>query len=317
MEPLISVIVPVYNVEAYLHRCVQSIVKQTYRNLEILLVDDGSTDRSGQICDELGKTDTRLRVIHQENGGLSAARNRGIEEARGAYIAFVDSDDSVDADMYRTMLTKLQEQNADMAVCGYFKWLEEENRIVESGAGLAESVLQGNDMFELLFREELSVWMPVAWNKLYKKELWNNLRYPEGRYHEDEHVIHHLLNRCKTVVIMPERCYVYSVRTGSIMATRTLKASRDWIDALLDRLNLYEHAGYDTLAQKQREQCIRMILWECKKIKEIRSQEQEFIREMARCVKRLRKGHKVKCSFGAKVFAWVPLIYIKISKKML
>lgn len=317
MEPLISVIVPVYNVEAYLHRCVQSIVKQTYRNLEILLVDDGSTDRSGQICDELEKTDARLRVIHQKNGGLSAARNRGIEEAHGAYIAFVDSDDSIDADMYRTMLVKLQEQNADMAVCGYSKRLEEENRIVESGVGLAESVLQGNDMFDLLFREDLSVWMPVAWNKLYRKEIWDNLRYPVGRYHEDEHVIHHLLNRCKTVVTMPDALYVYSIRSGSIMTSRTLKASRDWIDALLDRLDLYEKTGLDALAQKQRERCIRMMLWECKKIEEIRRQEQEFIREMARLVKQLRKGHKVNGSFGAKVFARAPLIYIKISKKML
>ncbi len=314
MKPLLSVIVPIYNVEKFLHRCVQSILKQTYRDLEIILVDDGSTDGSGRICDELGETDGRLRIIHQENGGLSAARNRGIEEAHGEYITFVDSDDYIDENMYHAMLMKMQEQNADMAVCGYSKWLEEKDCIVEPTIGVVEGVLSGSDMFNLLFCEELSVWMPVAWNKLYKKELWDNLRYPTGKCHEDEYVIHHLLNRCKTVVAMSERLYVYSVRAGSIMTSKSLKSSRDWIEALLDRAELFERTGPAALEQKQWEQCVRMILWECKKISEIHSKEQEFIHEMVCHVKKIRKERKISCSLGAKIFTWMPFVYVKISK---
>ena len=232
MESLISVIVPVYNVEKYLHRCVQSVLEQTYRNLEIILVDDGSTDESGHICDILANTDKRITVVHQKNAGLSAARNKGIEISHGEYIAFVDSDDYIDTKMYERMLTKMQLCNADMVICGYSKWLEEQNRVVETEVNFEECTRQGKELFTLLFREELSVLMPVAWNKLYKRALWDKLCYPVGKYHEDEYMIHHLLNRCKTVAMVPEKLYIYSVRTGSIMASRALKAGRDWAEAL-------------------------------------------------------------------------------------
>ena len=120
MDEKISVIVPVYNVEQYLERCVDSIINQTYKNLEILLVNDGSTDNSGQLCDELAKKDDRIRVIHKENGGLSDARNVGIDEAEAELIGFIDSDDYIDEDMYETLYRQLRESNADLSMCGHY-----------------------------------------------------------------------------------------------------------------------------------------------------------------------------------------------------
>ena len=118
-QPLISVIVPVYNVENYLPRCLDSIINQTYTNLEILLVDDGATDNSGKLCDEYAQKDNRIRVFHKENGGVSSARNMGLDNATGEYIAFVDSDDYIDKCMYEIMLNSSVQNNADIVVCGY------------------------------------------------------------------------------------------------------------------------------------------------------------------------------------------------------
>ena len=182
--PLISVIVPVYNVEPYLRRCVDSILRQTYRNLEILLVDDGSTDRSGTICDACAQQDTRVKVIHQKNGGLSAARNCGLETARGEYISFVDSDDLINDRMIETLYRDLAGQGADISAVGYRMFENQEELRPEEITAPVQCMTGKEALRRILVSEEIG---DFAWNKLYKKILFQTIRYPEGRVFEDRH----------------------------------------------------------------------------------------------------------------------------------
>ena len=182
---LISVIVPVYNVERYLRRCVDSILHQTYRNLEVLLVDDGSTDASGAICDEYAAQEERVTAVHQKNGGLSAARNTGLERAQGTYLCFVDSDDFLDSRMLETLCRDLQEQNADVAVVG-FRMFEREEELAPAELTLPVQCMTGREAIRsTLVSDELG---DFAWNKLYKWELFREVRYPladDGRSGHD------------------------------------------------------------------------------------------------------------------------------------
>lgn len=316
MKPMISVIIPVYNVEKYLRRCVNSVLNQTYSNLEIILVDDGSTDNSGAICDELSNEDNRIIVIHQKNAGLSMARNRALDISKGEYIVFVDSDDFIDEEMYESMLKKMQFYDADMVMCSYTKWLEDEKRSVQSNVVCEENVLNKENLFEMSFCAEYSIIIPVAWNKLYKRKLWNDLRYPKGKYHEDEYVIHYLLDKCQRVVLMKESFYNYSIRRNSIMTSRNMKEGRDWIGALLDRKQFYLEHNLEKLFYKQQFFCIRMILWECKKVDNMNHESKQFIREMGKQVKEiLKEQHENGEKFiHAKLFASAPVIYIRCNK---
>ena len=175
---LISVIVPVYNMERYLRRCVDSILHQTYRNLEVLLVDDGSTDASGAICDEYAAQEERVTAVHQKNGGLSAARNAGLERAQGTYLCFVDSDDFLDSRMLETLCRDLQEQDADVAVVG-FRMFEREEELAPAELAVPVQCMTGREAIRsTLVSDELG---DFAWNKLYKRELFRDIRYPLGR----------------------------------------------------------------------------------------------------------------------------------------
>lgn len=174
---LISVIVPVYNVERYLCRCVDSILHQTYRNLEVLLVDDGSTDASGAICDEYAAQEERVTAVHQKNGGLSAARNAGLERAQGTYLCFVDSDDFLDSRMLETLCRDLQEQDADVAVVG-FRMFEREEELAPAELAVPVQCMTGREAIRsTLVSDELG---DFAWNKLYKRELFRDIPLSTG-----------------------------------------------------------------------------------------------------------------------------------------
>ncbi|MDE6404398.1 MAG: glycosyltransferase, partial [Lachnospiraceae bacterium] len=180
---LISVIVAAYNIEAYIERGVRSICEQTYRNLEIIVVDDGSVDATGQILDELAEGDARVQVIHQENGGLAHARNTGIARARGSYIGFVDGDDWIDPDMYEKLFSALKDQQADLAVCRY----RQISRTRTLDGSVDRAVLfEGQEALTAYVeeREEFAI-QNAAWNKLYRKELLVGNPFPEGRWYED------------------------------------------------------------------------------------------------------------------------------------
>lgn len=211
-EEKISIIVPVYNVEAYLERCVESILKQTYTNLEILLVNDGSTDKSGELCDKLALRDHRIRVIHKENGGLSDARNRGIDEASSNLIGFIDSDDYIDEDMYETLYRQMVASKADLSMCGHYDVYHQipEKQVAE----IKTWELMPEEAIKMVM--EAKILSVTAVNKLYKKALFEQLRFRIGKIAEDAFIMVDLIHQCSKVVATNEKKYYYVHRENSI-----------------------------------------------------------------------------------------------------
>ena len=223
MEKLVSVIVPVYNVEEYLEKCVDSIVNQTYRNLEIILIDDGSTDSSGSICDRLAAEDRRIRVIHKKNGGLSDARNAGLDVAKGDYICFVDSDDHVAPDYIQYFFDLIHKgTDVGIAVCS----MQRSSGIIIKTVD-EEVVCNTTDAFNKMFyyQRQYGIYM---WNKMFEARLFQNVRFPLHAYYEDSAVIHLLVGQVGQVSFGPERKYYYNdLRPGSTINVYSYKNFSD------------------------------------------------------------------------------------------
>lgn len=239
-EALVSVIVPVYNVERYLHKCIQSIVNQSYKNLEIILVDDGSTDMSRGICQSFAQKDKRIFIECKKNGGLSSARNYGLEKAKGEYVCFIDGDDYVHPDMIKILYKEICNSGEDFVYCQYQKVNENEEYYFEELAQQYTTVVQSKkEAFHVLLSEELEI--KLAWNKLYKKSLFNDVKYKEGYLHEDEYIIHHLLNKVEKIKKINLKLYYYIQREGSIMSSLSIKRMTDTIEAYEDRIKLIKN----------------------------------------------------------------------------
>lgn len=246
--PLISVIVPIYKVEAYLDRCVQSIVNQTHQNLEIILVDDGSPDNCGVMCDTWAKKDKRIKVIHKQNGGLSDARNAGMASANGAYIGFIDSDDYIAPEMYQLLMEQMDADGSDIAACGVEMVFEDgsaSKRLTIEGC----CVLDRDSAMEAVIKES---WLkqPV-WYKLYKTGLVRDIPFPVGKYHEDVFWTWQAVARAGKVSVLDVPCYYYVQRNGSIMAERYSLRRLDAIEAKQQRLSFLKDA-YPRLAEHAR-----------------------------------------------------------------
>lgn len=209
----ISIIVPVYNVEQYIIRCVESVISQTYRNIEVLLVDDGSTDNSGNICDEYQKKDTRIITFHKTNGGLSDARNYGIKHASGQYLCFVDSDDYISKYMIEILYNNLIECSADISACGF---LTVHDRICEDKKSISQRKIYTKEeaLKELLTDSSFSNY---AWNKMYKRELFDDIDYPVGKKMEDLGTTYKLILNANKLVYDPSKLYYYYQREDSIL----------------------------------------------------------------------------------------------------
>lgn len=210
--PLISVIVPVYKVEAYLDKCISSITGQTYTNLEIILVDDGSPDCSGEICDEWAVKDSRIRVIHQENAGGGAARNAALDAARGELIAFVDSDDYIASDMF-AHLYDLLTKGADIAECGHMDIFEDQASFPDTNADVCTYTVQeamAEHIRDRIFRQ-------LIWNKLYLREVIGDIRFPLDKKIDDEFFTYQVLGNAKTLVRSEKICYAYRQQESSVM----------------------------------------------------------------------------------------------------
>ena len=219
MEKLISIIVPVYNVEKYLKRCVDSILAQTYKNLEVVLVNDGSTDNSGVICDEYAKEDTRIKVVHKENGGVSTARNVGLEVATGECIGFIDSDDYIEPTMFETLLSKLEKENADMVICGFrqvqVNGVAKINKVDHNIDWSKENIIK-NYFTQGIIKELM--YAPV--NKLYKKSLIRNLRFCEKyRMGEDILFLFQCIEKMNKLAYVDGVFYNYVMRENSAMTS--------------------------------------------------------------------------------------------------
>ncbi len=210
-EPLISVIVPVYQVEPWLERCVDSIRNQTYRNLEIILVDDGSPDRCGEMCDRFAREDNRILVIHRENGGLSAARNTGLDICHGEYIGFVDSDDFIHPEMYARLYGDICSFGTKLAFCQPMMCYK--GNVSFPPAKASVTVFSQEEILEKSLRD--IIWFS-AWTKLYHNSLFEGLRYPEGRTNEDYPITIRLFDRCDYVAVDFNQLYAYCKRAGSI-----------------------------------------------------------------------------------------------------
>lgn len=253
-DPLISIIVPVYNVEQYLEKCIKSILSQSYQNFELILVDDGSVDKSSMLCDRYAAEDGRIIVIHKENGGLSSARNAGLDRANGDFIGFVDSDDYVADDFCETLLQAVISENADMAICNYLRVDETYNLISEENNyfPITDSCINTNRFLEGYF-DQFGWCYVVAWNKLYRRALFDTVRYPEGKLHEDEFIIHRLAYQCERIVCIAKPLYYYVRRNGSIMSTVSIK-NMDLGEALVDQYwyaKKYRHPALKNYASRR------------------------------------------------------------------
>ena len=227
MNQLISVIVPVYNVEEFVKKCLDSLVRQSYKNLEIIVIDDGSTDNSGRICDEFAKKEKNIKVFHKKNGGLSDARNFGIKKAGGEIIAFVDSDDFVDEEYIGVMYGKMVQKDVDVVVCGYN--FVKPKKDVLSGKNAAIKLLTKHENIDI-----------VAWNKLYRKSLFadNEIWFPKGKKHEDTLTTYKVLSKARKVVYLDEALYFYNERPGSITK----------IEKIEERLTMRELAAEEAVS---------------------------------------------------------------------
>lgn len=222
----ISVIVPIYNVEKYLERCIQSIIKQTYKNLEIILVNDGSTDNCARICEEYAQRDSRIKVIHKKNGGLADARNKGLEIATGEYIGFIDSDDYIEEDMYEYLYSLLQENNADISICG--KYLVYEDGEIKSKYNVNDGIKVFNTEEALIQLNSFSSFNMSVWDRLYKAEIVKDIKFPFGKKSEDYFVMYQYFSKAQKVVVSELPKYYYFQRANSISRGKAI--THDYIE---------------------------------------------------------------------------------------
>ncbi len=248
---LISVIVPVYKVEKYLDKCVESVFNQTYRNLEILLVDDGSPDRCGQMCDEYAAKDDRVRVIHKKNGGLSSARNAALDVLKGEYVICVDSDDYVHPDMVRKLYENAVKYDAEIVIGSHY--MEKGDKLSIRDPFCDEDVvLTGKEALDKLVED--SFIKNYAWCKIYKTELFDGVRYPEGRNYEDIATTYLLFDKAKRVVKIPDFLYYYQIRDNSISYNMSTagwhKGCHASVLGQIERTGYFKAKGYKNLYNK-------------------------------------------------------------------
>lgn len=248
MDDKITVIVPVYNVENYLRKCLDSIITQTYKNIEIVVVNDGSTDASGEICKEFSEMDHRILYIEQENAGLSAARNTGLNNMSGNYVTFVDSDDWIEQDYVETLYKKIVEYQADIAVGNYYSFNESEGMFYFHilGDSYYEKVYDNVSIFENLYetQEMKSFALISAWGKLYKARLFEQLRFDIGKLGEDGYLNQKVYLLSEKVIYLNKSLYAYRIRKGSLSRVWTEKWMHALVDAMSERITLLANMGY-------------------------------------------------------------------------
>lgn len=273
----ISVIVPVYKVEAYLERCVRSLCRQTYTNLEIILVDDGSPDRSGELCDQMALEDPRISVVHKRNGGLSDARNAGIERATGDYIAFLDSDDWYDPSMLKILYELCEKNEAGIAECSYRSYFQGR---VEAETKCSGMVLEMTPVQAIESNLDWKYCTVVAWNKLYRRDVIGDIRFPIGKLHEDEFTTHLFYLAAGKIIYVDLAMVNYERRNlGSITANFKPK-NLEVCDAFREKMHLvWERPDLQSIDQKMCNNYCYVLLDcvkkceeaypECEKLKEI------------------------------------------------
>lgn len=321
--PLISVIVPVYRVEKYLERCVKSILSQTYKNLEVILVDDGSPDQCPAICDACAEKDARVKVIHQENKGLSGARNAGIDAASGEYLAFVDSDDYVSPHFIEELYQLLQDTGCAIGQCR-FSYVKGDGLVEEGDSAFC--IYRGESLMEQLYGpEEKATCFVVAWNKLYREELFKEtgIRYPEGRIHEDEATTYRLFHEAKKLAFLDRALYGYYTENGGSI-TSVFSAKRlQWLTAHEERIAFFKKNGYEKLLPAAyRKLCDACITFYFRCTEQVKDAE-ELKKELRKRLETYRANGAawiaalpLKTRMGYELFSMSPGLYAKMLQKM-
>ncbi len=263
-SPKISVVVPIYNVEKFLPFCLDSIVKQTYKNLEIILVDDGSTDSSLLICKKYATHDNRIKIIHHENHGLSYSRNRGIEIASSEYISFIDADDIIAPNFYEHLLHLLLSNDADISECAFIKIDETDlpNYTFSTNSQFECLTLNSIEALNRIHNDNLDICVNsvVVWNKLYKINLFKDIRYPVGKIHEDEYTTYKLFYKAKKVISSNKQLYGYVQRKSSIMNKPFSLSRLDALEPYDNYMTFFKNLGDTYLINKCERRYLRLLV---------------------------------------------------------
>lgn len=297
--PLISIIIPVYKVEKYIHRCIDSVLNQTYKNIEVILVDDGSPDNCGIICDEYSQKDERIRVIHKKNGGLSDARNAGINTVSGEYIGFIDSDDWIENRYIEKLYRLINKYHADVSVCNFIR-ISYEDEILNNNFKIEIKEYTNIQALEQYY-DKYYVQMVVAWGKLYKKSLFKDIKFPIGKIHEDEYITYKLIYRSNKIVLTTEPLYYYWQRSDSIMGSGfNIKGQIDAIDAFEERARFLSKVGLEDLSKKTYSSAFSMYIVVLRRMDEFgdKISKNEVTKQLKKLNKKLEKS-KQKIIFKA------------------
>ena len=314
----ISVVVPIYNVEKYLVKCIDSILNQTYKNLEIILVDDGSPDSCPDICDKYKIRDKRIKVIHKENGGLSDARNAGIEIATGKYICFIDSDDFISDEYVNILYNLFTNDDIDIAECDYFKFNEEKEVYSLKNNKQANKIISKKDMLNRLFDKKTSIRTTIVCNKLYKTKLFDEVKFPKGKLHEDEFTTYKIIYKSKKIAITNQKLYFYRNNNESIMGKKFNEKRYDALIALKQRKEFFkkynEPEFYNQSDIRYQSKIINFYCLTRKYIKDSKTKQKQLVKLAKKNYKIMDK--KVKYKFEFIIFNFSCHLYYIIWKNL-
>lgn len=266
----VSIIVPIYNIEKYIEKCIKSLIVQSYSNLEILLVNDGSTDGSMLTCNCYQEKDNRIKIINKKNGGLSSARNAGLKVARGKYYVFIDGDDYVHPEFIERLLRGVNESGADIAACGIHIVNEknDETSVLATGAKYAlsnpfnDEILQSIEVEKRYYKNrKYGFWYVVSWNKIYKAEIFDELKYDEGMIYEDEFLFHKLIRKSRNIKFIPDKLYYYVQRENGITSAKKSGERFHFLTEIYDsRMECYKRENNIELQVLCSEKYLRQIV---------------------------------------------------------
>lgn len=307
-EEKISVIVPVYNVAPFLDQCISSILRQTYTNLEIILVDDGSTDKSGKMCDKIALSDSRIKVIHKLNGGLSDARNAGLAIASGQYIGFVDSDDWISKDMYEKLYKHLYKTQSDISACGVEMFWPD--NVTKPLTSKYDKILENKEAMEAIICER-ELKQPV-WYKLYKSELIKECLFEKGKYHEDVFWSYQVIAKAKRICVFSELLYHYRQRNNSIMGNEYSIKRLDIMEAKNKRYYFIEKEYPDLLDVAYIDLFFSGIFHIQSVIKYVPHKDRDVALNLIKCYMDVPHSNTVKKQLHGKQWLWYCLARINI-----
>ncbi len=315
---LVSVIIPVYKVEQYLKNCVDSVRQQTYTNLEIILVDDGSPDRCPELCDEYAEKDKRIKVIHKENGGLSDARNVGLDNAKGDYVAFVDSDDLILPNMIETLLSLCEENSAEISMCQSVKCGETDTLdtlAIQKKSTEIQSYTGFEKMKAYLVDEIIE---PTTWKKLYSKGLFTHLRFPKGKIHEDTFTTYLLVDKANKIVVTSDVGYVYRQNSQGIMNSGFSPKRFHAVEAKLQQLSFIEEK-YPKLRKYAKAEVIYSCNFCLKEMAQAGCDYSDYDRELQHLYRKYLFSYlfTTRVSLGGKAIAVLAFFNIKFARRTL